>query len=136
MKEPARRSSIASRLPASRSFLLPLTARCLVVLALFLPIQASSCASATRIAEPDRQIGGPPDAFVDRIEGDLAVLVTSRGGVVDWPAAGLGEGDVIVEGRVDHAATQALRLRVRARRGRLSEEDEGLEDLDLRASGP
>ena len=73
----------------------------------------------------------PPDGYVDRVEGEFAVIVTEDDGVVDWPAGRLREGDVIRDGAFDPAATAKLRRRVAALRLRLSEGDDFGEDLDL-----
>ena len=53
------------------------------------------------------------DGVVDRIEGDLAVVVTEDGREIRLPAKGLKEGDVLVGGRVDPEATRRRREEVR-----------------------
>lgn len=81
---------------------------------------------------PSSQMSGlPPDGFVDRVEGAVAVIVTDDDRVVHWPSFGLREGDVLREGRPDPAARAELLARIRNLRSRLGEHDDAPEDLEL-----
>ncbi len=94
---------------------------------------ATCVTSALRPAAATRTYGEtilPPDGYVDRVEGLVAVIVTDEGEVVDWPAGRLREGDVIRNGRRDSAATAALEAKVANMRKRL-EIGDCWKDLDL-----
>jgi hypothetical protein len=71
-----------------------------------------------------------PDGNVDRIEAGLAVILTVDDRVVHRDACGLREGDVILGGRPDAGARDALERRVRRLRLRL-EGDDGGGDVEL-----
>ena len=77
---------------------------------------------------PDRAC--PPEGVVDRIEGDLAVVVRDGGIVVTCPARGLHEGEVLRDGRPDPVATRRLAADVARARRRLGADDDG-KDLGL-----
>lgn len=104
--------------------------------ALVLSSSAISCAVAATSWSTQPRVSAlgeelPPDGWVDRIEGDLAVIVTECGALVDWPAANLTEGDIIREGRPDPVATARLAARVEELRERLSSRDTLREEIDL-----
>lgn len=106
------------------------------VLAFLLPLVIAGCARLPRSAPavprayaiPDRAC--PPEGIVDRIEGDLAVVVRDGGIVVTCPARGLREGEVLRDGRPDPVATRRLAADVARLRRRLGEGDDG-KDLGL-----
>jgi hypothetical protein len=62
---------------------------------------------------------------VDRVEGTKAVLVDAAGGEERVDAAGLAEGDVLLNGEADPAQRARLAAEVAARRARLSARDDG-----------
>jgi hypothetical protein len=77
-------------------------------------LQAAPCAAA-----PLPRASGQAVAVVDRIEGDIAVLVGEDGQVYDVPLAwlqqGAREGDVLARGlRVDRRDTERRRVKARA----------------------
>jgi len=76
---------------------------------------------------------------VDRVESGRAVLLTERGAQLEVAESqlprGAGEGDVLVDGRVDEARRARQVREVEDRRARLSAQDDG-KDILLDVSGP
>ncbi len=68
------------------------------------------------------------DGVVDRIEGEVAIVLTDEGQEVAIPAGTLREGDVLVGGRVDPEATRRRREAVKAL---IDARDEPPEDIEL-----
>ncbi len=109
------------------------------VLALSFILVVVSChgsACGHHLKRPGNEKGAPsfqglPSGYVDRIEGEYAVLIMEDENSIDWPASGLREGDVVRDGRLDKEATAALKARVGALRRRLSKEEPAWDELEL-----